>query len=64
MKNSAQVLVIGGEVVGFNVRYHLTELGWPDVTFVERSELTSGSTKHAVAGLHTLNRDTNMAALQ
>jgi dimethylglycine dehydrogenase len=34
------------------------------VALVERSELTSGSTWHAAGGFHTLNADTNMAALQ
>jgi dimethylglycine dehydrogenase len=44
--------------------YHLTKLGWSDVMLLERSELTSGSTWHAAGGFHTLNGDTNMAALQ
>ncbi len=44
--------------------YHLTKLGWKDVVLIERSELTSGSTWHAAGGFHTLNGDTNMAALQ
>ncbi|MEM9902561.1 MAG: FAD-dependent oxidoreductase [Pseudomonadota bacterium] len=64
MKTSAQVCVIGGGVVGCSVLYHLTKLGWSDVMLVERSELTSGSTWHAAGGFHTLNGDTNMAALQ
>lgn len=64
MKTTAQVVVIGGGVVGCSVLYHLTKLGWTDVMLVERSELTSGSTWHAAGGFHTLNADTNMAALQ
>ncbi|HKL70528.1 FAD-dependent oxidoreductase [Salibaculum sp.] len=64
MKTTTQVLVIGGGVVGVSVLYHLTKLGWSDVMLVERSELTSGSTWHAAGGFHTLNGDTNMAALQ
>ncbi len=64
MKNTAQVVVIGGGVVGCSVLYHLTKLGWSDVMLLERSELTSGSTWHAAGGFHTLNGDTNMAALQ
>ena len=64
MKNTARVVVIGGGVVGVSVLYHLTKLGWSDVMLVERSELTSGSTWHAAGGFHTLNGDTNMAALQ
>ncbi len=64
MKDQAQVVVIGGGVVGCSVLYHLTKLGWPDVMLIERSELTSGSTWHAAGGFHTINADTNMAALQ
>ncbi len=64
MKKTTRVCVIGGGVVGCSVLYHLTKLGWSDVMLVERSELTSGSTWHAAGGFHTLNGDTNMAALQ
>ncbi len=64
MKSHTRVAVIGGGVVGCSVLYHLTKLGWTDVTLIERSELTSGSTWHAAGGFHTLNADTNMAALQ
>ncbi|WP_424830775.1 GcvT family protein [Ruegeria sp.] len=64
MKLETRVAVIGGGVVGCSVLYHLTKLGWPDVMLLERSELTSGSTWHAAGGFHTLNGDTNMAALQ
>ena len=64
MKSHTQVVVIGGGVVGCSVLYHLTKLGWSDVVLLERSELTSGSTWHAAGGFHTLNADTNMAALQ
>ena len=64
MKITTRVAVIGGGVVGASVLYHLTKLGWSDVMLLERSELTSGSTWHAAGGFHTLNGDTNMAALQ
>ncbi|CAN5775556.1 FAD-dependent oxidoreductase [soil metagenome] len=64
MKSSAQVVVIGGGVVGASVLYHLTKVGLTDVLLVERSELTSGSTWHAAGGMHTLNGDPNVAALQ
>jgi len=47
-----RVLVIGGGIAGCSVAYHLTRLGWRDVTLVEQDELTSGSTWHA-AGLCT-----------
>ena len=64
MKTTTRVAIIGGGVVGCSVLYHLTKLGWSDVMLIERSELTSGSTWHAAGGFHTLNGDTNMAALQ
>ncbi|KEJ94825.1 dimethylglycine dehydrogenase [Pseudosulfitobacter pseudonitzschiae] len=64
MQTTTRVAVIGGGVVGASVLYHLTKLGWSDVMLIERSELTSGSTWHAAGGFHTLNGDTNMAALQ
>ncbi|MDA5555735.1 GcvT family protein [Shimia sp. MMG029] len=64
MQMTTRVAVIGGGVVGCSVLYHLTKLGWSDVMLVERNELTSGSTWHAAGGFHTLNGDTNMAALQ
>ena len=64
MKSTTRVAIIGGGVVGCSVLYHLTKLGWSDVMLIERSELTSGSTWHAAGGFHTLNGDTNMAALQ
>ena len=46
----AQVVIIGGGVIGCSVAYHLTKLGWQDVVLLEKSELTSGTTWHA-AGL-------------
>lgn len=64
MKSSAQVVVIGGGVVGASVLFHLTENGWTDVLLVERKELTAGSTWHAAGGMHTLNGDPNVAQLQ
>ena len=64
MRSSAQVVVIGGGVVGASVLYHLTEIGWTDVVLVERKELTAGSTWHSAGGMHTLNGDPNVSKLQ
>ena len=46
----AQVVIIGGGIIGTSVAYHLAHLGWRDVVLVERDQLTSGTTWHA-AGL-------------
>ena len=64
MKTQAQVVVIGGGVVGCSVIYHLTKLGWKDAVLLERSELTSGSTWHAAGGFHAMNSDPNVSRLQ
>ena len=64
MKTTAQVVVIGGGVVGCSVLYHLTKIGMKDVVLLERDQLTSGSTWHAAGGFHTLNGDPNVAKLQ
>ena len=54
----AQVVVIGGGVVGCSTAYHLTRRGWSDVLVLERKRLTSGTTWHA-AGLVTTARPTH-----
>ena len=59
-----RVVIVGGGVVGASVLYHLAKLGWTDVALVERSVLTAGSSWHAAGGVHALNADPNMAALQ
>ena len=52
LPSRTRVAVIGGGIAGASVTYHLTRLGWSDVTLLEQDELTSGSTWHA-AGLCT-----------
>ena len=37
----AQVVIIGGGVIGCSVAYHLTKLGWRDVVLLERAQLTA-----------------------
>jgi len=57
-------LYLAGGVVGASVLYHLAKFGWSDVCMLERSILTAGSSWHAAGGIHALNADPNMAALQ
>lgn len=64
MNSHYRVVVIGGGVVGTSVLYHLAKMGWTDVCLIERSVLTAGSSWHAAGGIHALNADPNMAALQ
>ncbi len=46
----AQVVIVGGGVIGCSVAYHLTRLGWTDVLLLEQGHLSGGTTWHA-AGL-------------
>ena len=64
MKSHYRVVVIGGGVVGSSVLYHLAKFGWTDCVMLERRRLASGSSWHAAGGIHALNADPNMAALQ
>ena len=48
--SQAQVVIIGGGIVGCSTAYHLTELGWKDVVLLERKRISSG-TSWAAAGL-------------
>ncbi|HET7688846.1 MAG TPA: FAD-dependent oxidoreductase [Nocardioidaceae bacterium] len=52
LPDRAQVVIIGGGVIGCSVAYHLAHAGWTDVLLLERDRLTSGTTWHA-AGLMT-----------
>ena len=48
MRTRVDAVVIGGGVTGVSVLYHLAKMGMSNCMLVERSELTAGSTWHAV----------------
>mmetsp|Transcript_34430 Transcript_34430/g.81160 ORF Transcript_34430/g.81160 Transcript_34430/m.81160 type:complete len:962 (+) Transcript_34430:163-3048(+) len=52
LPDHANMIVIGGGIIGTSVAYHLAKLGVNDVLLLERDRLTSGTTWHA-AGLMT-----------
>nr|WP_218681437.1 FAD-dependent oxidoreductase [Rhodococcus qingshengii] len=58
LPSRAQVVVVGGGVVGASTAYHLAKRGFTDVVLLEQNELTSGTTWHA-AGLVTQARGTD-----
>jgi glycine cleavage system aminomethyltransferase T/glycine/D-amino acid oxidase-like deaminating enzyme len=50
LPDKAQVIIIGGGIVGCSIAYHLAKRGVEDVVLLERKQLTCGTTWHA-AGL-------------
>ena len=50
LPDRAQIVVIGGGVIGTSVAYHLSKLGRTDVVLLEQGQLSCGTTWHA-AGL-------------
>lgn len=51
--NEANVVIIGGGIIGTSVAYHLGKLGVKDVLLLERDMLTSGTTWHAAGLINT-----------
>ena len=60
----AQVVIIGGGIVGCSILYHLAKAGCRDAVLLERNELTSGATWHAAGNVHTQSAYANLSALQ
>ena len=61
--DQAQIVIIGGGVVGCSVAYHLAELGIKDVVLFERKLLTSGTTWHAAGLVGQLRATQNLTRL-
>jgi len=50
LPTQAEIVIIGGGIIGCSLAYHLTKLGRRDVLVLEQGRVTSGTTWHA-AGL-------------
>ncbi len=59
----AQVVVIGGGVVGTSIAFHLAERGVSDVVVLERRRLTDGSTWHAAGLVGQLRTSSSLTQL-
>ena len=44
---TAEIIIIGGGIIGCSTAYHLAKLGKTDVLLLEQGSLTCGSTWHA-----------------
>lgn len=53
MVKTAEVVIIGGGVVGCSIAYHLARCGMRDVVVLERETVGSGTTSKAAGGIRT-----------
>ena len=59
----AEILIIGGGVVGCSIAYHLSKMGKRDVVLLEKSGLTHGATWHAAGLVGQLRGKRNLTRL-
>jgi 4-methylaminobutanoate oxidase (formaldehyde-forming) len=59
----AQIVIIGGGIIGCSLAYHLTRLGRKDVLLLERKKLTSGTTWHAAGLVRAMLYTANLTKL-
>lgn len=60
---SAQIVVIGGGVMGCSTAYHLAKAGCRDVVLLERKQLTSGTSWHSAAQVRALRSSENLTRM-
>jgi glycine cleavage system T protein len=61
--SSADVVIIGGGIVGCSVAYHLAQRGCRDVLLLERRQITCGTTWHAAGLVGQLRATHNLTRL-
>ena len=59
----AEVVIIGGGILGCSIAYHLAKRGCGDVLLLERRQLTSGTTWHAAGLVAQLRATLNLTRL-
>ncbi len=63
LPGQAQIVIIGGGIIGCSTAYHLAKEGATDVVLLERAQLTSGSTFHAAGLVGQLRSSRNITQL-
>lgn len=59
----AQIVIVGGGIIGASLAYHLTKLGLTDVVLLEQGELSGGTTWHAAGLVGQLRATESMTEL-
>lgn len=63
LPTQADVVIVGGGVIGASLAYHLTKFGITGVVLLERRQLTCGTTWHAAGLVGQLRANRNMTEL-
>ena len=63
MLDRAEIVIIGGGIVGCSIAYHLTRMGRADVLLLEKSGLTHGATWHAAGLVGQLRSSRNLTRM-
>jgi 4-methylaminobutanoate oxidase (formaldehyde-forming) len=59
----AEIVIVGGGIIGCSIAYHLAKLGITDVVLLERRQLTCGTTWHAAGLVPQLRATRNLTEL-
>lgn len=63
MLDRAEIVIVGGGIIGCSIAYHLTRMGKPDVLLLEKSGLTHGATWHAAGLVGQLRSSRNLTRM-
>ncbi len=61
--DQAEIVIIGGGIIGCSIAYHLTRMGKRDVLVVEKSGITHGATWHAAGLVGQLRTSRNVTRM-
>src|SRR5215475_6595067 len=62
-RNRAEILIIGGGIIGCSIAYHLARMGRRDVLILEKSGVTHGATWHAAGLVGQLRTSRNVTRM-
>ena len=63
LPTQAEIVIVGGGIVGCSIAYHLADMGKTDVLLLEKSGLTQGATWHAAGVIGQLRPSRNVTRM-